>query len=159
MMNWTVLDKDRDTVGTFSVDGASNARTIAFNILIEHYKRGGILCKVNRDGNVTDQFWIDTELAEFRKVDSDDNSWRPILRKMAIIHDENWVIMDAELIRYENVTAYAAMHGLGDDGYDTDRPRLCWCRAIVDRNGTTTYEFFSKPLPRSFQVWVCRRVP
>ena len=158
MMNWTVLDKDGTTVGTFSVDGASNARTIAFNTLVERYKRGGKVCKVNRDNSTTDMFWIDTGSAEYRKVGSGDEPWRPILRKMAIIHDEGWVIMDAELVRYENVTAYAALHGLGESEYDTGNPRLCWCRAVVDREGVPTYEFFSKQLPKAFQVWVCRRV-
>ena len=159
MMDWSVLDKDGAAVGTFSVDGASNARTIAFNMLVERYKSGGKLCKVNRDNSITDMFWIDTESAEFRRVGSDSEPWRPILRKMSIIHDEDWGIMDAELVQYQNVTAYAAMHGLGDDGYETERPQLCWCRTVVDREGTPTYEFFSKQLPKAFQVWVCRRVP
>ena len=157
MMDWKVLDKDGADVGKFSVDGASNARTIAFNMLVERYKSGGKLCKVNRDNSTTDMFWIDAESAEYRKVSSDDEPWKPILRKMSIIHDEDWVIMDAELVQYQNVTAYAAMHGLGDDGYQTERPQLCWCRTVVDREGTPTYEFFSKQLPKAFQVWVCRR--
>ena len=156
MMCWTVLDKDGTTVGTFSVDGSSNARIMAFNTLVECHKRGGKLCKKNRN-NIMDMFWIDVKSAEYRKVDSDDDPWRPILRKMAIIHDEDWVVMDAKLVRYENVTPYAEIHGLGDDSYDTGRPQLCWCRAIVDRGGVPTYEFFSKPLSRSFQVWVCKR--
>lgn len=156
MSDWIVSDIDGMTVWELSADGVSNARILAFNLLVSHGIREGRLVRVLKDG-LKDVCWLDTVVALYHIAGSEDGGWRPIVRKLSLVHDERWLVTDAVLVSRENIGAYAGLHGIENKEFLVDDPQLCWCRTLVSRDGSPIYEFFSERIPRSFRVWVCRR--
>ena len=160
MTEWTVLDEDGNKVQTFGISGQANARQHAFNALLAWRLKRGELCRPGKDGKLEGVCWIDVVEGTYRTIDPETQTeWRPILRKMTFLAEGEWVIMDAQLVSYENVAKFIEVQGIDPGDYYTTAPSLYWCRSVVDRDGQTYYEFWETQPPRSFGVWACRKLP
>lgn len=155
MMEWIVTGTDGEPVKDFSISGVAMARHTAFNFLVAAFRKGGILYKV-KDGAKEGVCEIDTVAARFR-APGGDSGWRPICRKLAIMEDEAWIVVDAGLVSYENVRTFAKLCGVDTSDVITDAPMLFYGKTVPDPDGGYVYEFTEAQTPRSFPVWVFER--
>ena len=158
MTSWLVRDRDGRKVGMFDCNGSSKARMEAFRLLVAKGKAGGKLLK-DAPGKPEDVCWIDVREGTYRIIDPEkDTVWLPLVRKLAFLSDDEWAIMDAELVSEDAVASYCVIQGIDPDAYDVAHPMMLHCRSIPDPGEAPLYEFSDERLPRSFPIWGVRRL-
>lgn len=155
MMEWTVTGTDGEPVKDFSVMGVSQARQAAFNFLVADHRTGGILYRV-KGGERDLVCEIDTVSARFRDP-GNDSKWKPICRKLVLLDDDEWIVVDAGLVSFQNVRAYAELCGVDMSDVIADEPMLFYGKTVPDPDGGYLYEFTETQTPRSFTVWILER--
>lgn len=155
MMGWTVTGTDGEPVKDFSIAGVSQARQAAFNHLVADHRTGGILYRV-KDGAKEIVCEIDTVSARFR-APGDGSGWKPICRKLVLMDDDEWIVVDAGLVDFQNVRAFAEICGVDMSAVIADEPMLFYGKTVPDPDGGYVYEFTEAQTPRSFPVWVFER--
>ncbi len=152
VMSWTVVS---DTFSKdFEADSVADARHKAFNILVGAQCIKGILQK-NKNGSRADLCQISVRHGTYRPAGSDTD--KQICHKLTLAYDDDWVLIDAGLVDYENFEAFCRFFDVPIEDYDTEAPAMYWCRTYVDEDRVGYYVFFETQEKRTFPVWVCYR--